>query len=156
MEEILITGDKVMYLPLFGSGLVVVQPGTLSGSASTVETTKKATCTTDSSSYGDDEKSAEVAGCQYIAPPFVVPGSGTLKITNAMGGQSGLKPDQVSKKTTADGKAVMIKGIMCSAEFHVQTPAQMPPPVSTTDPLPTHTGGMGMFMNNNFTVADNG
>jgi hypothetical protein len=55
----------------------------------------------------------------YTAPPFVIPGTGTLEIT--------LMPNNKTAQTE-NGKKILIKGATFTAKFNVQTPAQQPTP----------------------------
>ena len=136
-DSILITNDLVMFTPAFGSAIVVVQPGTLSGSGNG-KIAGQAIC------VEGDEANVSVPGCQYISGSFSIPGTGTLKIDS-------LGPDQVAKQTKCGGKAVMLKGSTFTAKFEVMVPAMMPPPASTTDPMSQYTG-TGNFITTNMTV----
>jgi hypothetical protein len=113
-DFILLDGDKVIFLPAFGAATVIVQPGNLAGSGKGTVGGKKL-C------VEGDEKDVSVPGCSYIAGPYSIPGTGTLKI-DALGG------NQKAKKTACEGKKVLLKGSMFTAKFEVQSPAQQPPP----------------------------
>ncbi len=136
-DYILIDGDVVSFLPIFGAAVVVVQPGTLQGSG-------PATLSGSSVCIEGDEANVEVPGCMYVAPPYVIPGAGTLKIDS-------LADDQVATKTYTDGTAVMLKGGQFTAKFEVQSPAQQPPP-GPGSPIPdssTEYAGQGSFITAN-------
>ena len=136
-DFILLDGDIVNFIPAFGAAVVVVQPGTLSGSG-------PATLNGKNICVDGDEKNVSVPGCMYIAGPYVIPGTGTLKI-DALAG------DQVATKTNTGGKAVLLKGSQFTAKFEVQSPAQQPPP-GPGSPIPDATpqyAGNGMFVTTN-------
>jgi hypothetical protein len=139
-DFIIVDGDQVMFLPPFGSAIVVPIPTTITGSGENNATKKKA-C------VDGDETSVESAGCMYMAPPYVIPGTGTLKIDKLAG-------DQLAKKSNSGGKAVMLKGAQFDAVFEVQSPAQMPAPPAppVPDSMTKYSGGKGMFINSNMTV----
>jgi hypothetical protein len=136
-DYILIDGDTVLFMPNFGAAIVVVQPGTLAGSG-------PATMNGKTICIEGDEQNVEVPGCQYVAPPYVIPGTGTLKIDSLAG-------DQVATKTLTGDTAVMLKGGQFTAKFEVQSPAQQPPP-GPGSPIPDSTTqytGQGSFVNSN-------
>lgn len=135
MDYILIDGDIVQFMPSFGAAIVAVQPGTLKGTGESTFNGKKV-C------IEGDEKEVSVSGCIYISGAFSIPGTGTLKIF-ALGG------DQIAKHTQTSGKKMLLKGSNFQAKFEVQSPAQMPPPTSTPDPMPQYMGGSGQFITKN-------
>lgn len=140
VDFLLVDGDKVIFNPTFGEAIVVVQPGTLSGSAKETLNDKKL-C------VKGDESSVSVEGCMYTSPVYSVPGFGTLTIKQ-------LAHDQVAQKKSSGGKPVLLKGGSFTANFQVQTPAQMPPPTSTPDPMPEYTGS-GNFITSNYKWKSN-
>lgn len=136
-DFILIDGDKVNFLPTFGAAIVVVQPGTLSGSGPATLNGKKF-C------VDGDEKKVSVPGCTYMTPQYSIPGTGTLKIAALAGNQK-------ATKTQTGEKAVLLKGNNFTAKFEVQSPAQQPPP-GPGSPIPDATpqySGNGMFVSTN-------
>lgn len=135
-DFILITGDQVIFNPIFGKAIVVVHPGILTGTGrATVN--KKTIC------IDGDEKKVLVPGCPYTSPPFVTPGTGILSIQS-------LAPNQKARKVKSRGKAVLLKGITFTAKFQVMVPAMQPSiPVPIPDPLLLYTG-TGTFMTTNF------
>jgi len=136
-DFILIDNDVVNFLPAFGAATVVVQPGNIKGSGPATLSGKKL-C------VDGDEKQVQVPGCMYIAPPHVIPGTGTLKI-------AALAPNQKATKTNTGSKAVLLKGSQFDAKFEVQSPAQQPPP-GPGPPIPdsmTQYMGKGMFVTTN-------
>ncbi len=135
-DFILVDGDTVTFMPSFGAAIVVVAPGTLSGSGP-AKIGGKAAC------VDGDETNVKVQGCAYTSGAFSTPGVGTLMI-DALGG------DQKAQRTKTGGKAVLLKGSTFTAKFQVQTPAQNPTPAP--DPVAMYSGGSGTFMNTNMTV----
>ena len=136
-DFVLIDNDIVNFLPAFGAATVVVLPGNITGSGPATLNGKKL-C------IDGDEKQVQVPGCTYIAPPYVIPGTGTLKI-------NALASNQKATKTNTGGKAVLLKGSQFDAKFEVQSPAQQPPP-GPGSPIPDSTPqymGKGMFITTN-------
>ncbi|MEM9903561.1 MAG: hypothetical protein AAF921_00860 [Cyanobacteria bacterium P01_D01_bin.44] len=136
-DFILIDGDMVTFNPAFGQATVVVQPGKLAGSGKG-SVGGKALC------IDGDEKDVSVPGCTYIAGPYSIPGTGTLKIDALAGNQK-------ASKTKSGGKPVLLKGGMFTAKFEVQSPAQQPPP-GPGSPIPdanTAYPGNGTFQTTN-------
>ena len=138
-DVILIDQDTVMFMPSFGAAIVVVQPGQL-------KATGKATVGGKKVAIDGDEKQVQVAGCMYTAPPFIIPGTGTLKI-DALAG------DQKAQHSTVGGTAVLLKGGNFTAKFEVQTKAQQPTPGGPVpDATPSYSGGQGNFVSTNSKV----
>lgn len=140
-DFVLIDGDQAIFLPSFGAATVVVQPGRLTGSGP-LKVTGKAAC------VSGDESSVSVPGCMYVAPPFVIPGTGTLEI-------SALAGDQLAATSKTGGKQLMVKGGSFTAKFSVQAPAMQPtsgPPVPDSSP---QYSGSGMFMTTNMNTKAN-
>jgi hypothetical protein len=135
-DFILIDGDIANFIPMFGAAVVVVQPGTLQASGPAMHNGTKI-C------VEGDESSVEVPGCMYMTPQYVIPGTGTLKI-------SGLASDQVAQHTNTGGSAVVLKGSQFTAKFEVQSPAQQPVPLAppVPDATPSYSGN-GMFVTTN-------
>ena len=140
-DSIIIDGDMVNFLPTYGSAVVVPIPTTISGTAAKTTVAGKAPC------LEGDEGDVQSAGCMYIAPPYVIPGTGTLKIDR-------LGSDQLTETTKIEGKKVILHGTMFDAVFEVQSPAQMPAPPGPPDPdsMTKYSGGKGMFVPTNLTV----
>ena len=107
-------GDMVVFMPVYGNAIVTPIPTTISSSAESTEVGGAAPC------LEGDEEDVESQGCVYIAPPYVIPGTGTLKITS-------LGSDQTSQKTTWEDKKVILQGSVFNAEFEVQKPAHCGP-----------------------------
>ena len=139
-DTILIDQDQVMFMPSFGAAMVVVLPGQLKASG-------KATVGGKKIGLVGDEAQVQVAGCMYTAPPYVIPGTGTLKIDQLAG-------DQKAQHTTVGGTKVLLKGSNFTAKFEVQSPAQQPTaggPVP--DATPMYSGGQGNFVSTNLKVT---
>ena len=136
-DFILIDSDKAIFLPNFGTAVVVVKPGKIQGSGPATLNGKKI-C------VSGDEKSVEVSGCTYMTPQYSIPGTGTLKIASLAGNQK-------AKKTLTGGKVVLLKGGQFTAKFEVQSQAKQPPPGPGSpipDPTPQYSG-QGMFVTTN-------
>jgi Contractile injection system spike tip protein len=137
-DFILQDGDIANFIPAFGPAIVVVQPGQLKASGPATTNGKKI-C------LEGDESNVSVPGCMYMAGPFAIPGTGTLKIAS-------LAPDQKTVKTKHKGKALMLKGGQFIAKFEVQSPAQQP---SSAGPVPDPTpmySGQGTFITTNIKI----
>lgn len=142
-DEILRSGDQAIYNPAFGPALVTVRPGILTGTGPRVNVTQANLC------VQGDEASASVPGCPYMSGSFTIPGVGTLSI-------AALGADQLSKKSRAGGKFLMLRGTTFTAQFQVTVPAQMPTPGGPVpDPVPLYSGS-GSFQTGNMGVRDKG
>ena len=134
---ILIDGDQANFMPAFTPAIVVTKPGKLAGSG-------PATLNGKPLCVDGDESKVEVPGCMYTTPQYSIPGTGTLKIAK-------LAPNQKAKKTKTGGKLVLLKGLLFTAKFEVQSPAKQPPPGPGSpipDPTPQYSG-QGMFITTN-------
>jgi hypothetical protein len=130
-------GTMVQFMPVFGIAVVLTPlPTTISGSAANSTVAGKPIC------LEGDERDVASSGCAYIAPPYVTPGVGTLKIMQ-------LNADQLSPTSSCEGKKAILKGTMFQAVLEVQTPATIPG-LGTPDPMPKHMGGMGQFIPTQF------
>ena len=135
LDLIIYDGDIANFIPAFGPAIVVVQPGQMKASGPATLSGKKI-C------LEGDESKVSVPGCMYMAGPFAIPGTGTLKIAS-------LAPNQKTVKTKHQGKAIIIKGAMFIAKFEVQSPAQQPTPAGPIpDPTPMYSG-QGSFITTN-------
>ena len=133
-DFIIKTGDTATYNPNFGPALVVVAPGTITGS-SRVNIDGSAAC------VQGDEASVSVP-VTYTNPggSFATPGVGTLTI-------SALGADQLGQKTSSTQKPVILKGSTYTALLTVQAPA-VNPGTGAPDPVPMYTG-TGQFVTTN-------
>ncbi len=134
LDSILLNGDIAMFEPAFGAATVAVRPDPIMGHGPAM-VKGKLIC------VEGDEKTVVVPGCMYTAGGFSVPGVGIIMI-------QALAPDQKATQVTNKGKAILLKGGDFEAVFNVLSPAQMPPPVSTPDPMPKYMG-KGKFISSN-------
>lgn len=137
-DLVILDGDLAMFLPAFGAAVVVVRPGPITGSG-------PATTTGHKLCLEGDEASVSVPGCTYVAPPYVVPGIGTLEIDQLAG-------DQLSQASVGAGSKLILKGATFTAKFTVASPAQQP---QASGPVPDTTArydGSGHFLTTNATV----
>jgi hypothetical protein len=81
-----------------------------------------------------------------MCPPYTVPGMGTVSVT--------LEPANQTSVSKDSGKAMLLKGSSFTATFSVTVPAQMPPPVSTPDPVASKTGTAVFITTNVLVQAD--
>jgi len=132
-DTVLLDGDQVLFMPMFGAAIVVVQPGRLRGSGPATVQGKKV-C------VDGDEAQVQVPGCTYMTASHPIPGTGTLKVL-------ALAPDQRAQHCQTGGKPMLLKGGQFQAKFEVQSPAQMPAPPGppVPDPVPLYTG-QGQFL----------
>jgi hypothetical protein len=133
------TGDTVVFTPAFGPALVVVAPGTISG-------TGKAKIDGSIICVLGDEGSVVVSGVAYTVGAFTIPGAGTLTI-------AALGSDQVGTKTSSLHNAAILNGSTFTARFTASLPAGQPNPSGppTPDPVGTFTGS-GQFVTTNVRV----
>ena len=142
-QNIVIDGDKVQFLPTFPPAVVVVKPGEIKAKGKATFGTSKKLCIL------GDEKSVEVKGCNYISPPFVVPGKGTLKIFPFTSADI-----NVAKKTKSNKKPVLLKGALFKAIFEVDAKSKAktppaPPAPPQMDPTPKYLGQASFITKNN-------
>ena len=138
LDIMLQDGDLAQFLPAFGPDMVVVRPGRMQGSGPATIKSKRI-C------VSGDEMRLQVPGCSYVSGPFVLPGVGTLKIAS-------LAPNQRTIKLKIKGKPALLKGMMFTARFEVQSPAQQPTPAGPVpDPVPIYMG-QGNFISTNVQV----
>jgi hypothetical protein len=93
---------------------------------------------------GDELPAALAAPLAYTAPPFTIPGTGTLTLT--------LLPPNMTAQTMR-GKPLLIKGQAFPVRFTVETPATQPSPGG---PVPDPVGvkpGTAVFVTTNATVT---
>ena len=135
LDSIIMDGDEVKFLPTFSGAVVSVKPGKIEASGKTTINGKKV-C------VEGDEKKIEITNCSYIMPPFTIPGSGTLKINNLTSGQ-------LTQKTKSGNKSLLLEGKLFIALFEVQSPAELPTPPNTPDPVPLYIGQGKLISGNN-------
>lgn len=135
MDYVLIDGDQVLFQPTFGAATVIVLPGSLQASGPSSLNGSKL-C------VAGDEASVSVKGCVYLAPPFVIPGSGCLEIDC-------LGADQQATTTRTGGMPPLLLGQSFTARFRVESPAQQPTAAGPVpDPTPSYPGS-GRFLTTN-------
>jgi len=134
-DFVLIDNDEVVFDSMFGVASVTVQPGKMEGTGKT-SLNSKAVC------VEGDETKVEVPGCSYMAPPHTIQGAGTLTI-------AALGEDQKGQKTSAGGKAVLLRGGKFKAEFTVQKPALQPGTPTVPDQVGKKYTGTGEFKTSN-------
>jgi hypothetical protein len=114
-DFIIVTGDMIkVTLPPPTIVPVLQAPVPLTGTSQKVMVGGKPICL-----EGDELPPALRSPLPYTAPPFVIPGTGTLEIT--------LLPTNKTAQTD-NGKKILIKGATFTVKFNVQTPAQQPTP----------------------------
>lgn len=132
-----VDGTMVTFLPNFPPAITTPIPTTIKSSAKKVKVCGKPVC------LKGDEKSVKSMGVMYLAPPgYPIPGMGTLKVFK-------LAPDQLTKKTKAEGKPLILKGMFFDAVFEVMMPAmQLPPPAmgGAPDSMTKYMGGKGQLV----------
>lgn len=133
-DYVLVDGDSALFFPAFGKAIVLVQPGTLRGSG-------PATVNGTNMCIEGDEQSVKVSGCTYVAPPYVIPGIGTLKIES-------LSSIHIAKKTRSGTTPVILKGGQFDASFEIQSAAQQPGSPPIPDPTVKYLG-KGKFVTSN-------
>ena len=80
----------------------------------------------------------------YIAPPFVTPGTGMLKLT--------LTPANKTVQTT-NGRALLVKGTPFLAEFNVIAPAMQPTPAGPIPDPVVKKVGTAQFITTNLMIT---
>lgn len=115
----------------------LLAPVPLIGTSTTVKVMNKPVCL-----MGDELPPAIKGPMPYMYGPYTIPGMGTLSII--------LTPANFTLQTK-NGKPMLISGSPFQVMFQVQVPAQLPPPVSTPDPLPVKPG-TGQFVTTNVIV----
>jgi hypothetical protein len=140
-DFIIVTGDMIQVTiapPTIVPQLMAPVP--LVGSSQSVLVGGKPVCL-----EGDELPPTLMAPMPYTAPPFVIPGIGTLQVT--------LMPNNKTVQTE-NGKKILIKGATFIAKFNVQTPAQQPTPVGPVpDPVAVKPGQAQFITTNTQTMA---
>jgi hypothetical protein len=138
-DVIIRTGDMVSIM--IDPPAIVPQleaPVPLEGSAETILVNGMPACV-----VGDEMPPELMVPMEYTAPPFIVPGMGTLMLT--------LLPDNMTVLTMADGP-LLIRGGPFIALFTVEDPAMQPTPAGPIpDPL-IEKPGTAEFITTNETV----
>ncbi len=140
-DFIMVTGDTIQVtIPPPTIVPQLMAPVPLVGSSQNVLVGGRPVCL-----EGDELPPELQAPLPYTAPPFVIPGIGTLELT--------LMPDNKTVKTE-NGKKILIKGATFVAKFNVQTPAQQPTPAGPVpDPVAVKPGQAQFITTNTQTMA---
>jgi len=89
-----------------------------------------------------DELPPELRGpLVYTAPPFTIPGTGTLALT--------LLPPNLTRQTTNSGKPLLLKGGTFQAMFTVNSPATQPTPGGPVPDPVVEKPGTAQFISTN-------
>jgi hypothetical protein len=138
-DFIIVTGDMIQVtIPPPAIVPQLMAPVPLVGTSPKVSVGGKPICL-----EGDELPAALKAPMPYTAPPFVIPGTGTLEIT--------LLPNNKTMQTE-NGKKILIKGATFTVKFNVQTPAQQPTPAGPVpDPVAVKPG-TAQFITTNMQV----
>jgi len=89
-----------------------------------------------------DELPPELRGpLVYTAPPFTIPGTGTLALT--------LLPPNLTRQTTNGGKPLLLKGGTFQAMFTVNSPATQPTPGGPVPDPVVEKPGTAQFISTN-------
>jgi Contractile injection system spike tip protein len=138
-DFIIRTGDLVSIVidpPAIVPQLEVPMP--LEGSAETILVNGTPACV-----LGDEMPAELMEPMPYTAPPFIVPGMGTLMLT--------LLPDNMTVQTMADGP-LLIRGGPFIAMFTVEDPAMQPTPAGPIPDPVLEKPGTAEFITTNMTV----
>ena len=128
-DQLVVRADMVKIDPLFGPMVVTVSPGPMV-TASLPNINATGICVL------GDEKLVQLSGT-YVKPPFMTPGSGTIKIVS-------LAPNQPQPGVQIDGKPVLAKGAKFQAMFVPAVPAMNPANGAPDAPAPAM--GTGEFI----------
>ena len=109
------------------------------GTAATVLVSNMPTCV-----LGDEVPPSVRGPLAYTAPPFVTPGTGTLKII--------LLPSNLTAPTSTGGTPIIIKGGTFQAVFTVQSKA-VNPLSGSSDPVAVKVGTAQFITSNALTTA---
>jgi len=133
--------DEIVWMTTFGTCVTASPPR-----GSVVASAKKAEVIGRPPALVGDEARWESAPVAYIDGDFVTPGAGVARVTR-------LADDQKTTVVECEGRAVVIRGTLFEAEFHVTSPATKPTPGGPVpDPVAVKTNGQGRLVNRNKTV----
>ena len=121
MDQIIKNGDSVVFS---SSGPIMLLP---SFPITVIKATGETTIKGKKVCVDGDEKKVEIT-CSYTVPPFMIPGSGKLKIQS-------LSPEQLARKSKSGAKSLILKGKLFTAIFEVDSPDKQPPQTNTPDHL---------------------
>lgn len=94
---------------------------------------------------GDEQPPELQVPLVYTQPPFVDPGTGTLKLS--------LLPDNLTRQTTDGGKPILVRGGPFPAMFTVETPATQPTPAGPIPDPEVEKPGTARFVTTNVSVT---
>ena len=138
MADIVIrTGDMVQItIPEPAIVPQIEAPVPLTGSSTDVTVVGTPVC------LQGDELPPELRGpLVYTAPPFTIPGTGTLTLT--------LLPPNLTRQTTNSGKPLLLKGGTFQAMFTVDSPATQPTPGGPVPDPVVEKPGTAQFISTN-------
>ena len=134
-DTILIDGDEVHFLTFLGSASLLQKKKTFLEASGTMTFNGSKIC------LEGDEKSVKIENCQYMAPPFVTPGKGTLTIKK-------LHANHLSTETKNNETKILLRGkggSFFTSQFEVTQKAKMPSSPPQEDPAPVPYQGIGYF-----------
>lgn len=138
-DFVLRTGDTVkITIPPPAVIPALEAPVPLQGSAATLTVCGLVACL-----LGDELPPSLREPLAYTAPPFTIPGMGTLMLT--------LNPSNLTAQTRS-GQPLLIKGTAFTAMFTVTEPAQQPTAAGPVSDLVTAKPGTAEFITSNETV----
>ncbi|MBY0446120.1 MAG: hypothetical protein K2Q15_13020 [Burkholderiales bacterium] len=135
-DVVIVDGDALQFLPLFGNRLVMAAPAQIRSSGSRKINGKAV-------SVSGDEKKVRV-NATYTTPTHPIPGSGIITI-------SSLSNDQVARHSSSQ-MALIVKGQQFTAQFLPTQPATTTVPPGTPPDVTTPSTGKGMFISTQFKV----
>ena len=138
-DMIIKTGDMIKFTIIPPAVCpTLIPPIPLIGSSTKVKVLKMPACL-----EGDELPKILIAPQPYISPPFITPGTVTVKVN--------LLP---TNKTmiTKDSKAVLIKGTPFTVELTVANPAMQPTPAGPVPDPVAKKAGMAEFITTNLMV----
>jgi hypothetical protein len=140
MDDFVIKTGDMIKITISPPALVpqLMAPVPLVGSSADVLISSMAACL-----KGDELPLSLQVPLMYTAPPYVTPGTGSLKII--------LLPTNLSMQTT-NGKPLLLKGTTFQAMFQVQSPAMMPTPAGPQPDPVVVKPGTAQFITTNVSV----
>lgn len=126
MPPMLLDGDKIIFDSFFGPATIMSPTmGAVAGSGHATAS-GRATC------IEADVLEVEVK-VTYISGAFTIPGQATLCVDRML-------PDQLTQVATTDGDAIVLVSGRLTSMMKIDSPAKMPPPAGTPDPVPQYPG----------------
>lgn len=138
-DYIIVTGDMIrITIAAPTTVFTLVAPVPLQGSSADMKVNHMAVCL-----EGDELPSMIMPPQPYVSPPYVIPGTGTVKLT--------LNPDNKTQRSK-NGKPILIKGTPFKAEFQVVSPAMQPTPSGPVPDGASKKSGTAEFITTNTRV----